>query len=407
MPPSEIQNMIENIKKLWFRALYRILSGFAFNRIVVTGSISQWRGATLYVGLHRNGAIDGAVYQRAAPRAKMTLSSQLRRKAWMRAIFDGIEIVRPQDAAQDGARVSNADSFAQASRYLVEGGELVFFPEGTSELGPRHLRFRTGVARLVQQALEHLPELKVVPLAAHYEDATAWQSNVDIRVGQALYLRGALSTAEIMTALSSALEEVGLDCDTLEERQTVESLAYAATLGNQDIPYSKALKALAHNPFGERLKALCVTGRQFFHQGVPLAPVGTVWPYYAALMVLLPLQILMGALNVAPYLAMEALVERLSDGPNVRSLWRALTGIMLLAIWGGLIVSPLLVFVDWRLVPLYWLGCVLQVKTLYRTKKLLITVANHLVGFSTSRLGDRRALMHLHQELTTYVRNKL
>jgi len=399
--------MIENIKKLWFRALYRLLSGFAFNRIVVTGSVSQRRGATLYVCLHRNGAIDGAVYQRVAPRAKMTLSSQLRRKAWTRAIFDGIEIVRPQDAAKDGARVSNADSFAQASRYLVEGGELVFFPEGTSELGPRHLRFRTGVAKLVQQALEQLSELKVVPLAAHYEDATTWQSNVDIRVGEAFYLQGDLSAAEIMTVLSTALEEVGLDCDTLEERRAVESLAYAATLGNKDIPYSKALKALAQNPFGERLKAIRVTGQQFCHQGVPLAPVGTVWPYYTALMVLLPFQILMGALNLAPYVAMEALVERLSDGPNVRSLWRALTGIALLAIWGGFIVSPMLVFFDWRLVPVYWLGCVLQIKTLYRTKKLLITVANHIAGFSTSRVVDRRALIDLHQELTAYVRSKL
>ncbi len=242
--------MIENIKELWFRALYRFLSGFAFNRIDVSGSVPQSGGLTLYVCLHRNGAIDGAVYQRVAPRAKLTLSSQLRRKAWMRAIFDWIEIVRPQDAAKDGVRVNNADSFAEASRYLAQGGELVFFPEGTSVLGPRHLRFRTGVARLIQQTFGQSPELKVVPLAAYYEDARRWQSNVDVRVGEALYLRGELSTREIMTVLTTALKEIGFDCDTLEERRTVESLAYTVTLGNKDIPYSKALEALAKHPFG-------------------------------------------------------------------------------------------------------------------------------------------------------------
>ncbi len=132
-----------------------------------------------------------------------------------------------------------------------------------------------------------------------------------------------------------------------------------------------------------------------------------VWPYYAALTVLLPL-VLMGALNAVPYIAMEGLVEKLSDGPkNVRSLWRALTGILLLAIWGVFIVSRVLAFIDWRLVSVYSLGCVLQIKTRYRTKKLLIMVANHITRFTESRVVSRRALIDLHQELTTYVRSKL
>jgi 1-acyl-sn-glycerol-3-phosphate acyltransferase len=399
--------MIDTLKKLWFRGLYRLLSGFAFNRIDCTGEVPRGTVPTLFVCLHRNGALDGAVYRRVAPRAQMTLSSQLRRKAWMRAIFEGIEIVRPQDAARDGMRVSNADSFAQASRHLAGGGELIFFPEGTSELGARHLKFRTGVAKLAQQTLAHVPELKIVPLAAHYEDATVWQSNVDIRVGNAIHLRGEHSTPEIMAVLTEALEAVGLDCDTVEERRTVESLAYAATLGNRDIAYSKALKALVRHPFGERLKALGAQGGLLRHQGVPLAPVGRVWPYYAALALLLPLQLLFGALNAVPYVAMEALAAKLSDGPNVRSLWRALTGVPLLALWGACVVSPMLASIDWRLIPLYWLGSIAQIKTLYRARKLLITVANHVAPIVTPRGLDSRALIDLHRELTAYVRSKL
>jgi 1-acyl-sn-glycerol-3-phosphate acyltransferase len=401
--------MMRKLKDLWFRGLYRVLSGFAFNRITVTGQKSDGNGPALYVCLHRNGALDGAVYQRVAPKAKMTLSSQLRRKAWMRAIFDGIEILRPQDVAKDGARVNNSESFAKAASYLAQGGELFFFPEGTSELGARHLKFRTGVAKLIRTTLEQVPSLKVVPLAAHYEDATTWQSNVDVRVGDALEFEGMPAVPDIMARLTRALEDIGLDCDTLKERQSVEALAYAATLGNRDIPYSKALKALsdASETFNMKLAMARAAGGPLQHQGVPLAPVKHVWPYLLALAALFPFQLFVMGLNCVPYLMMEKLVDRLADAPNVRSLWRALTGVALLFGWGGLVITPLLALWNWPLVFVYWLACVLQVKTLYRTKKVLVTVANDF-AMSTDPAGiGRGALLELHKELAAYVRGKL
>ena len=401
--------MLEKLKDLWFRVLYRLISAFAFNRITVTGPTSDGKGPVLYVGLHRNGAIDGAVYRRVAPKAKMTLSSQLRRKAWMRAIFDGIEIVRPQDMEKDGARVSNDESFAKAAAFLANDGELLFFPEGTSDLGPRHLKFRTGVAKLIRTTLQQIPSLKVVPLAAHYEDAPTWQSNVDIRVGEAIEFTGTPSVPEIMSKLTPALEEIGLDCETAQERRTVEALAYAATLGNKDIPYSKALKALAdaHETFGTKLALARTLGGPLQHQGIPLTPVKHAWAYGVALCVLFPFQLFVLGLNYAPYMVMEHLVDRLADAPNVRSLWRALTGLALLSFWGCVVMTPLLLVLDWRAVPLYWLGTVVQIKTLYRTKKVFVTVANCVADFSDPKRMGPSALLELHTELTDYVRSKL
>jgi hypothetical protein len=104
---------------------------------------------------------------------------------------------------------------------------------------------------------------------------------------------------------------------------------------------------------------------------------------------------------------MEKLVDRLSDAPNVRSLWRALTGVALLLGWGALVVTPLLALWNWSLVPLYWIATAIQVKTLYRTKKLLVTVANHS-SMATDPAGiGRSALLELHKELGDYVRGKL
>jgi 1-acyl-sn-glycerol-3-phosphate acyltransferase len=401
--------MTEKLKDLYFHGLYRLISAFAFNRISVTGEKSDGKGPVLYVCLHRNGALDGAVYRRVAPKAKMTLSSQLRRKKWMRAIFDGIEIVRPQDAAKDAARVSNDDSFARAAVFLAGGGEMMFFPEGTSELGAHHLKFRTGVAKLIRATLEKIPSLKVVPLAAHYEDAVTWQSNVDIRVGEPLVFDGAPASHEIMGRLTQALETIGLDCDTLEQRKTVETLAYAATLGNKDIPYSKALKALADAPeaLTSRLQVARALGGPLLHQGVPLMPIKGGALYLAALAVFFPLQLFVLGLNCVPYFAMDKLVDRLADAPNVRSLWRALTGIPLVFAWGCLIASPLVgLAFGWPAIPLYWVGTLLQVKTLYRTKKLLVTVANWFANDGRLK-QSRTALIELHSELTAYVRSKL
>jgi hypothetical protein len=104
---------------------------------------------------------------------------------------------------------------------------------------------------------------------------------------------------------------------------------------------------------------------------------------------------------------MEKLVDRLADAPNVRSLWRALTGVALLFGWGGLVITPLLALWNWPFVLVYWLACVIQVKTLYRTKKVLVTVANHF-AMSTDPAGiGRGALLELHKELGAYVRGKL
>ena len=400
--------MLEKLKNLWFRVLYWVLVAFAFNRVTITGKKSDGKGPVLYVCLHRNGALDGAVYQRVAPRAKMTLSSQLRRKAWMRAIFDGIEILRPQDLAKDGARVNNAESFAKAAQYLADGGELVFFPEGTSELGPRHLKFRTGVAKLIRATLEHGPALKVVPLAAHYEDAPTWQSNVDVRVGEPLMFEGMPTVPEIMDRVTRALEDIGLDCETLKERETIEALAYAATLGNKDIPYSKALKALAGavDKFDLQLKTVRSNAGVLMHQGIPLVPIKNSVPYAVALAFLFPFQLLMLGINSPAFSLMEALVERMSDAPNVRSLFRSLTGVGLLTVWGLFIVTPVLFFTNAWLVLVYWLATVLQLKTMYRTKKLLIAVANVASG-QMSLSYSRASLLEFHNELTAYVRSKL
>jgi len=393
------------LKSLWFSILYPSICGFAFHRIRASGAPLPAQGPVLYVCLHRNGALDGMVYREVVPRVKATLSSQLRRSTWMRMIFDGIELVREQDRERDGLRVNNEDSFAKCVDHLAQGGELLFFPEGTSELGPRHLKFRAGVAQLILATLEKLPTLTVVPLAAHYEAPTEWQSDVDVEVGAAITFSGKSRTIEIMRALTTGLETVGLDCQTLEERAAIEAMAYAATLGQRDIGYAQALHALRDLP-AEALKTLQDVARSDglrFHQSVPLVPTRSTVLYAALWLMLTPLVGAATVLNLPVVAAARWAPGHFADGPNVISMWRALAGTAAAYLWVPVMVVTNLVLFGALPAMAYlavsWVG----LRSLYRWKKLSVAVLNAL-KMSPSR---SQQLFALHQTIMAEARTRI
>lgn len=393
------------LRSLWFSTLYRNMARFAFRRIEASGVSLPAQGPVLYVCLHRNGALDGIVYRQIVPRARATLSSQLRRSMWMRMIFDGIELVREQDRERDGLRVSNEDSFVECADHLAQGGELMFFPEGTSELGPRHLKFHAGVARLIQSTLEKTPRLAVVPLAAHYEAPTEWQSKVDVEVGTAIVFTGKPRTMEIMRALTAGLEAVGLDCETLEERSAIEALAYAATLGQADIGYAQALHAL-HGMPADTLTTLRDAARSDglrCHQGVPLVPIRPAVLYVVLWLLLTPLVSAAAILNFPVVLAARLAPGRFADGPNVIALWRTLAGTGVAYLWTPIVMVASLAF--FGIVPA--LACIIVSRiglgSLYRWKKLSIAVHNALrLSFAKSR-----QLLALHETIVAEARTRI
>jgi 1-acyl-sn-glycerol-3-phosphate acyltransferase len=383
MPGLTMRNrasMSARLKSLWFSTLYSSIVRFAFHRIRASGAPVPAHGPVLYVCLHRNGALDGMVYRWIVPQAKATLSSQLRRSAWMRMIFDGIELVREQDRERDGLRVSNEDSFARCVEHLAQGHELMFFPEGTSELGPRHLKFRAGVAQLIQTTLERIPSLQVVPLAAHYEAPTEWQSDVDVEVGAAISFSGKLRTIEIMRVLTAGLEAIGLDCETLEERTAIEAMAYSATLGQKDIGYAQALHAVQGMPT-EAFKALQDRAQSdglHLHQGIPLLPTRSAALYALLWLILTPLVGAAAILNLPVIAAARWASRRFADGPNVISMWRALAGTGVACLWTPvMIVASLGIFGSipaLACLAVSWAG----LRSLYRWKKLTVSVRNAL-----------------------------
>ena len=356
-------------------------------------------GPVLYVGLHRNGAVDGFLYHRVVPRAVFMISRQLRRSILGRLFFTGIEVVRDKDRAQDSAadRARNQAALEVCMRHLHEGGELFVLPEGTSDLGPRHLPFKRGAAHVAAAFLAQGGRLTIIPLGIHYERAWAFRSDVEIVVGEPVDTQMPDLLHERMT---QALEAVGVNVASAAEQERVERLAYAATLGTAH-SYFHALKTFeAGVPPGiasafERLQEESDRSGLWRHQGVPLVPLAHPWLYALALP---PLSILVLAgllLNLPPILCALAASRAFADGRNVIALWRILVGLPVLALWmiALAVLAPML-FIAYLMVSA--LGLI----AFHRTKKLAIAVHNLIRGRVI-----RPQLHALHRQLDEAVRH--
>src|ERR1044071_7018805 len=129
------------------RTVWGLLAFLSFNRIRVVRAERLPRGGpVLYVGLHRNGVLDGAAYLRVARRAEFVISAQWHRSLAGRLLFPGIAVARDKDRER-GIKADNAGAFREALEHLAPGGQLLILPEGTSSLGPRHLPFQPRAAR--------------------------------------------------------------------------------------------------------------------------------------------------------------------------------------------------------------------------------------------------------------------
>src|SRR5436190_20533895 len=75
----------------WRRWFYGFINEVYFQRItLIYPERRPKQGPVLYLGLHRNGAVDGFVYHQVLPRAVFMISTQLRKSRFARLFFHGI-----------------------------------------------------------------------------------------------------------------------------------------------------------------------------------------------------------------------------------------------------------------------------------------------------------------------------
>lgn len=199
---------VENLS--YGRMMSMVLVGLYYHRIrILHPERLPTDGPVLYLGLHRNGAVDGFVYDSLLPRAVFMISSQLRRNPLGRLYFRGIEVTREKDL-KGGVSNHNLAAVQSCARHIVEGGALFMMPEGSSDLGFRHLPFQKGAARILKATLAAGAAPVVVPLGIHYEAAREWQSDIEVVVGNPIQtaLPEELSDAKAINLLHQRMPNV-------------------------------------------------------------------------------------------------------------------------------------------------------------------------------------------------------
>jgi len=132
---------------------------------------------SLVLAAHYNGAIDGFTYGSQLPPCLAVVSVQWHRHLAGRWLVPGIAIKRGKDRAT-GA--NNREAFQSMIARLRGGGRLLYFPEGTSRLGPERLPVRRGTLLLLNQLRATGAESAVFFAAAHYHEPTRWRSAVSV-----------------------------------------------------------------------------------------------------------------------------------------------------------------------------------------------------------------------------------
>ncbi|MFT4232515.1 MAG: hypothetical protein QM606_07060 [Leucobacter sp.] len=225
----------------WHRFVASCLRDAYFGRVRVTGEpLPEGDRPRLVIASHRNGAIDGVQVQRAFPRAQHLVSLQLLRNPVLRVFFTGIPVVRRQDVERYGMspdRVS--DPVGSGVRHLADGGDLVVFPEGTSEWGHAPGRYQRGAARIWCALEEQCVEVDVIPVGLFYGAPDRFRSIAELRVGPPVRLRdrgdaidpgderaaARARLGEAHEAMRAALDAVSVRCPDPATFDAVQSAA--------------------------------------------------------------------------------------------------------------------------------------------------------------------------------------
>lgn len=301
------------------RAIAALLRSVYFGRVRIVGAQSQpapRASARLIVASHRNGAIDGYTVLRAFPAASGLISVQLLKHPVLRWLIGGIAVVREKDRQRFGeARATIPDPIEAGCAHLRAGGDLIVFPEGSSEWGHRPLPYQRGAARIARALIDEGAQFEVVPVGLHYMWPDRFRSRAEVLVGAALNLpqrdAGEVDRAfelRLHAVISDALDAVSVNCPDAETFARVEAAARAeAARGGS---YAQAFIASQANPPATRAEI----------------PRARRWPWdglaVAALFLLM-----------APILLAAWFAGRKADARNTVTLHRMIAGTLVALPW--------------------------------------------------------------------------
>ena len=222
----------------YYRFIAWLLRSAYFGRVGSSGARPSAGGTAaprLIVSSHRNGAIDGYLLLSAFPRAQFLVAVQLLRHPLLRLLFAGIPVVRDKDRERYGIRRDAfGDPVEAGCAHLSAGGDLVVFPEGSSEWGWRPLPYHRGAARMACTLLAQGANVQVIPVGMHYAQPDRFRSRAELLLGAPVALPaqdpGEARRAwenRVHEAIGAALDAVSVDAPSPEAFATAQGYALA------------------------------------------------------------------------------------------------------------------------------------------------------------------------------------
>ena len=187
----------------------------------------------LIICSHRNSAFDAYIALKEFPKAQALASIQLLNSRLMRTFFTGIPVVRKKDRTRFGIHSNTFSSPSDAAvAHIKAGGDLLLFPEGSSEWGYKPLPYQRGVARIIRTLLDEGIVFDIVPVGLFYLAPDKFSSEVELYIGEniAISAQGSLTDREweknIHEDVSFALNNISVNCSDIDSFKQASDYAY-------------------------------------------------------------------------------------------------------------------------------------------------------------------------------------
>lgn len=225
----------------WFlRFLLRISVWIFFKDIHVQGrELAPEKGPLLVAVNHPNTLMDPMVVAlQFRQRTGFLANAGIFANAFLKWAFSRLHLIpvyRQQDVAA-GAPRDNTDSFSKCYQYLLNGGTLMIFPEGSSVNEMKLRQLKTGTARIALETAaqkDFASGVKIVPVSLTYLDPIRFRSRLFVQFGHpipvdayaAAYRKDPVDAVKALTAhLRELLESNMVTTDHKEQEQLLRRI---------------------------------------------------------------------------------------------------------------------------------------------------------------------------------------
>lgn len=171
--------LIDRLAAFLVRSLYREVD------VHVSPAAAAADGPAVVVSNHFGGVADALLLFGVLPRRPGVVARDvIWANRFVGAVLDALGAIPVHKRSDGGGGASNDAMFASCHQALIDGGDVLIFPEGVTRNEPSMAPVKTGAARIALGASAAGCEgLVVVPVGIHYENKAALRSRVFVNIG--------------------------------------------------------------------------------------------------------------------------------------------------------------------------------------------------------------------------------